>query len=164
MREIGASFLFTGEVLGQRPMSQHRRAIDLIDRDSGLGDVTLRPLSAHLLDPTQPERQGLVDRARLLAIQGRSRGAQLAYAAEHGVAGFGCPAGGCLLTDPLIARRLRELGARPYGVVRIDSACGVADWAKDPEGNQQRIAQTFNEACDVAEEFGERLAAEGEIC
>jgi sugar phosphate isomerase/epimerase len=63
-----------------------------------------------------------------------------------------------------IARKLRELGARPYGVVRIDSACGVADWAKDAEANQQRIAQTFRGACDVAEDFGERLAAEGEIC
>ncbi len=63
-----------------------------------------------------------------------------------------------------IARKLRELGVRPYGVVRIDSACGVADWAKDPEANQRKIAQTFSEACDVAEEFGERLAAEGEIC
>jgi len=63
-----------------------------------------------------------------------------------------------------IARRLRELGARPYGVVRIDSACGVTDWAKDAQANQGKIAQTFGEACDVAEEFGERLAAEGEIC
>jgi hypothetical protein len=63
-----------------------------------------------------------------------------------------------------IAKTLRDLGARPDGVVRIDSACGVADWAQDREGNQQRIAQTFAEACDVAEGFGERLAAEGEIC
>src|SRR5215467_1043026 len=63
-----------------------------------------------------------------------------------------------------IAQKLRELGARPEGVVRIDSASGVADWAQDPEGNQQKIAQTFSEACDVAEQFGERLAAEGEIC
>jgi hypothetical protein len=63
-----------------------------------------------------------------------------------------------------IARKLRELGARPDGVVRIDSASGVADWAKDPEGSQQKIAETFSAACDVAEEFGERLAAEGEIC
>ena len=63
-----------------------------------------------------------------------------------------------------IAHKLRELGARPYGVVRIDSASGVADWTQDVEGNQQRIAQTFSEACDVAEDFGERLAAEGEIC
>jgi len=63
-----------------------------------------------------------------------------------------------------IAAKLRELGIRPYGVVRIDSACGVTDWAKDPEGNMKLIAQTFDEACDVAEEYGERLAAEGEIC
>ncbi len=63
-----------------------------------------------------------------------------------------------------IARRLRELGVRPYGVVRIDSACGPSDWLKDPEGNQRRIADTFRKACDIAADFGERLAAEGEIC
>lgn len=63
-----------------------------------------------------------------------------------------------------IAKKLRELGARPHGVVRIDSACGPGDWAKDPKGNQQRIAETFTEACKVAEDHGERLAAEGEIC
>jgi sugar phosphate isomerase/epimerase len=63
-----------------------------------------------------------------------------------------------------IARRLRELGVRPYGVVRIDSATSVADWAKDPAGNTRLIAQTFREACDVAADYGERLAAEGEIC
>ena len=63
-----------------------------------------------------------------------------------------------------IAQRLRELGVRPYGVVRIDSACGVEDWAHNPEENQKRIAETFGEACEVAAGFGERLAAEGEIC
>jgi sugar phosphate isomerase/epimerase len=63
-----------------------------------------------------------------------------------------------------IAKKLRELGVRPYGVVRIDSACGPADWLKEPEKNQQTIADTFRRACDVAEEYGERLAAEGEIC
>jgi sugar phosphate isomerase/epimerase len=63
-----------------------------------------------------------------------------------------------------IAKRLRELGARPYGVVRIDSAAGVNDWYADPEGNQKKIAATFRKACDVAEDYGERLAAEGEIC
>jgi hypothetical protein len=63
-----------------------------------------------------------------------------------------------------IAKTLRDLGVRPHGVVRIDSACGPADWAQDPDGNQRRIAQTFAEACDVADGFGERLAAEGEIC
>jgi sugar phosphate isomerase/epimerase len=63
-----------------------------------------------------------------------------------------------------IARRLRELGARPYGVVRIDSACGPADWADDPEGNQAKIAETFRQAAAIAKDHGERLAAEGEIC
>jgi hypothetical protein len=63
-----------------------------------------------------------------------------------------------------IARTLREMGMRPDGVVRIDSASGVEDWLKDPEGNQQKIADTFSRGCDVAEEYGERLAAEGEIC
>jgi sugar phosphate isomerase/epimerase len=63
-----------------------------------------------------------------------------------------------------IARKLRGLGVRPHGIVRIDSACGVADWAKDAEANQRRLVQTFSKACDVAEDFGERLAAEGEIC
>ena len=63
-----------------------------------------------------------------------------------------------------IARKLREFGVRPYGIVRIDSAAGVSDWAKDPKGNTKIIAQTFREACGVAQDFGERLAAEGEIC
>jgi sugar phosphate isomerase/epimerase len=63
-----------------------------------------------------------------------------------------------------IAKRLRDLGVRPYGIVRIDSAAGVEDWSKDPEANQRTIVETFGQACDIAEEFGERLAAEGEIC
>ncbi|MEX0714965.1 MAG: TIM barrel protein [Planctomycetaceae bacterium] len=63
-----------------------------------------------------------------------------------------------------IARKLRAIGVRPYGVVRIDSACGVSDWAADPAGNQRRIAETFKRACDIAAAQGERLAAEGEIC
>ena len=63
-----------------------------------------------------------------------------------------------------IGKKLRELGIRKYGVVRIDSASGPTDWAKDPAANSKRIAETFREACNVAESFGERLAAEGEIC
>ncbi|MDA8745753.1 sugar phosphate isomerase/epimerase [Rubripirellula amarantea] len=63
-----------------------------------------------------------------------------------------------------IAKKLRELGVRPYGVVRLDTATSVADWAKDPEGNQSKIADTLKAACDIAEEYDERLAAEGEIC
>lgn len=63
-----------------------------------------------------------------------------------------------------IGRQLKDIGIRPSGVVRIDSACSVHDWAADPEGNQKKIAATFREACDIADGYGERLAAEGEIC
>lgn len=108
MREIGASFLFTGEVLGQRPMSQHRRAIDIINRDSGMAGFTLRPLSAQLFPPTVPEQNGWVDRNRLLAINGRSRKPQIALASQKGINDYRCPAGGCLLTDPNFAARLKD--------------------------------------------------------
>jgi tRNA-specific 2-thiouridylase len=109
MEEIGAAFVFTGEVLGQRPMSQHRQAMRIIDRESGLDGRVLRPLSARLLEPTVPEREGLVDREKLLAIQGRSRKPQMTLAEKYGIADYPCPAGGCLLTDPGFARRMRDL-------------------------------------------------------
>jgi tRNA-uridine 2-sulfurtransferase len=108
MREIGAAFLFTGEVLGQRPMSQHKRALALIDRDSGLGDVTVRPLSALHFEPTLPEREGWIDRAKLLSIQGRSRKEQIGLARDRGIADYPCPAGGCLLIDKNFAKRMRD--------------------------------------------------------
>lgn len=112
MVETGASFVVTGEVLGQRPMSQHRAALELIERESGLRGRLLRPLSAYLLNPTVPEQSGSVDRSKLLAIQGRSRREQLALAQAQGTEVYGCPAGGCLLTDPVIARRLSDLFLR----------------------------------------------------
>lgn len=109
MEEEQAQFIVTGEVLGQRPMSQHRSALGLIERESGLPGRILRPLSAHWLRPTIPEQNGWVERTRLLAIRGRSRSDQLALAKREGVDLFGCPSGGCLLTDPIIARRLKDL-------------------------------------------------------
>ncbi|TET50796.1 MAG: DUF814 domain-containing protein [Anaerolineales bacterium] len=109
MEETGADFVFTGEVLGQRPMSQHGRAMRTIARESGLDGRLLRPLSAQLLAPTIPENEGIVDRDRLLGIQGRSRKAQMALADERGVVDYPCPAGGCLLTDPAFSRRMRDL-------------------------------------------------------
>lgn len=108
MPEEKAQFIVTGEVLGQRPMSQHRAALDLIERESGLTGRILRPLSAHWFHPTIPEQKGWVDRTRLLAIHGRSRSGQLALAKQEGIELFGCPSGGCLLTDPVIARRLKD--------------------------------------------------------
>ena len=109
MREIGASFLITGEVLGERPMSQRRDSMRIIERDSDLDGLVLRPLSAKLLQPTIPEKEGLVDREKLLNIQGRSRKPQIALAKNFGIDYYPTPAGGCLLTDPIFAGRMREL-------------------------------------------------------
>jgi len=108
MEKKGAAFCFTGEVLGQRPMSQHRRALALIEREAGLEGKILRPLSAHLFKPTEAENEGLVDRSKLLGIRGRSRKTQIAVAAELGVTDYPCPAGGCLLTDKNFAARLAD--------------------------------------------------------
>ncbi|MCM8757446.1 MAG: hypothetical protein NC903_00045 [Candidatus Omnitrophica bacterium] len=109
MKETGASFLITGEVLDERPMSQRREAMRIIEKDSNLTGLILRPLSARLLEPTIPEKEGWVDRERLLAIQGRSRKSQIQLANQFGINDYPCPAGGCLLTDPGFARRMRDL-------------------------------------------------------
>jgi tRNA U34 2-thiouridine synthase MnmA/TrmU len=111
MERVGADFVFTGEVLGQRPKSQLRRALATVAKDSGLGDRLLRPLSAKLLPPTLPEREGWIDRERLLGISGRSRKVQIEEAARRGldVNDIPQPAGGCcFLTDEAYARKLRD--------------------------------------------------------
>lgn len=109
MSELGASFIITGEVVGQRPMSQRRQQIALIEKESGLEGLILRPLSAQHFPPTRPEQEGQVDREKLLAISGRSRRAQMDLAEEMGIKDYPCPAGGCMLTDPMMAVRLRDL-------------------------------------------------------
>ncbi len=109
MAAAGFDFLFTGEVLGQRPMSQNRGSLNLIARESGFADLLLRPLSAKFLKTTQPEVQGWVDRERLLNLSGRGRKRQMALAQEYGITRYPAPAGGCLLTDPGYAARLKEL-------------------------------------------------------
>ncbi len=105
----GYDCIATGEVLGERPMSQNRQSLDTVARQSGYPDVVLRPLSALLLEPTLPERDGRIDRERLLAIEGRSRKPQMELAQKYGIRTYVQPAGGCLLTDPRFSDRLREL-------------------------------------------------------
>lgn len=104
-----ADFVATGEVLGERPMSQRRAAMELIERESGLQGRILRPLSGQLMPETKAERDRLIDRSRLAAIRGRSRKPQFALAAELGLKDYLCPAGGCLLTDPEFAARFEDL-------------------------------------------------------
>jgi tRNA U34 2-thiouridine synthase MnmA/TrmU len=111
MDENGFDFLFSGEVLGQRPMSQTRPSLRYVEKHSGRSGYILRPLSAQLLDETIPEKNGWVDRTKLLAISGRSRKAQMALAEQWGIRSYPTPAGGCLLTDKGFSERLRDVFA-----------------------------------------------------
>ncbi|UCC96224.1 MAG: hypothetical protein JSW40_03225 [Candidatus Omnitrophota bacterium] len=109
MKEYGASFIITGEVLGQRPKSQHKDALNIIEQESGLAGLIVRPLSAKLLAPTIPEKEGWVKRDRLLDICGRTRKPQIRLAHLFGIKNYPCAAGGCLLTDPAFCKRLKDL-------------------------------------------------------
>lgn len=109
LKKEGFDFISTGEVLGERPMSQNRQSLDVVACDSGCTGILLRPLSAKLLPPTKPEIEGLVDREKLQAIEGRSRKPQMELAANFGIKSYIQPAGGCLLTDPNFSIKLKEL-------------------------------------------------------
>ncbi len=116
MENSGASFLLTGEVLGQRPMSQRRDTLNVIERDSFCKKFLLRPLSAKLMNPTLAEEQGLIDRERLYAFAGRSRKPQMQLAREMGITEFPAPAGGCVLTDPNLASRIKRFYAGLFSI------------------------------------------------
>ncbi|MDQ1268832.1 MAG: tRNA-uridine 2-sulfurtransferase [Thermodesulfobacteriota bacterium] len=109
MAQIGADFLFSGEVVGQRPKSQTKSALRYVEKNCGYDGLILRPLSAGILPETIAEQKGLVDRSRLLSISGRSRKPQTALAKKYGITEYPSPAGGCLLTDKGYSQRLRDL-------------------------------------------------------
>ena len=108
-RKVGASFIFTGEVLGERPMSQHRQALEIIEKEAGLKGKILRPLSAKVLPRTEAEEKGWISRETLLDIEGRSRKKQIETAREFNITDYPCPAGGCLLTYKEFADKLSDL-------------------------------------------------------
>jgi tRNA-specific 2-thiouridylase len=109
MEEHGYHFVFTGEVVGQRPKSQMRPSLNTVERESGLRGYLLRPLSAKLLKPTVPEQEGWVDREKLYAINGRGRKAQIALAEQFGITDYAQPSGGCCyLIDQTYSRRLGD--------------------------------------------------------
>ncbi|MFH1046436.1 MAG: 7-cyano-7-deazaguanine synthase [Candidatus Omnitrophota bacterium] len=122
IEQEGFSFIITGEVLGQRPMSQRRDTLDIIARDSGCKGLVLRPLSARLLTPTIAEEQGWIEREALHAFSGRSRKPQLELAKQLGVKKYLTPAGGCLLTEAEFVQkvqRLGELGAFDHNDIQL---------------------------------------------
>jgi tRNA-specific 2-thiouridylase len=116
----GFDFIFTGEVVGQRPMSQNRGSLNRVRNISMTSDILLRPLSAKILDPTPMEQEGLVDREKLLDLNGRGRSRQLEMARDYGFSSIPSPGGGCLLTDPGYANRLRVL--RDTGLLSGENA------------------------------------------
>lgn len=157
MERQGFDFLFTGEVLGQRPMSQQRGTLTLIARQSGYADLILRPLSAKLLDPTRPELLGWVDREKLLDLRGRGRKRQMELAGHFGIVNYPAPAGGCLLTDPGYAARLKELLSRNDAPSRRDLE--MLRWGRHfrlPGGAKVVVGRTHEEN----EALGRLLAAD----
>lgn len=109
MEEEGYDFLITGEVLNQRPMSQNYKSLEIVKEESGYEDKILRPLSALNLPPTQMELSGMVDRSKLLGFSGKTRKPQMALAKQLGIVEYPSPAGGCSLTEPNFAARLKDL-------------------------------------------------------
>ena len=109
MQEIGASFIVSGEVMGQRPMSQRSQALIEVEKAAGVKGILLRPLSAKLLEPTKPERDGLIDREKLLDISGRGRRIQIDLAEKFHLSDYLAPAGGCLLTNDGYGLKIKDL-------------------------------------------------------
>ncbi|ENK1244058.1 tRNA 4-thiouridine(8) synthase ThiI [Clostridium sporogenes] len=109
LKKFNADFIITGEVLNQRPMSQNKASLNVVKKESGYEDKILRPLCAKVLPPTEMELKNLVDREKLLDISGRSRKIQMELAEKWGIIEYPSPAGGCKLTEPNYAKRLKEL-------------------------------------------------------
>jgi predicted nucleic acid-binding protein len=160
MLESGADFVFTGEVLGQRPMSQRRDTLRVIERESGLEGLLLRPLSAQHFEPTIPELKGWVERDKLLAIKGRSRREQIQLAEELDVTNYPCPAGGCLLTEVSFVPKVRdifdhcdELELRDFRILKIGRHFRIGERTKLIVGrdeNDNKLLESVMEAGESA--------------
>ena len=158
MEESGADFIITGEVLGQRPMSQRRDTMRLVERESCLEGLLLRPLSAQHFEPTIPEREGWVDRKKLLDIKGRSRKEQMRMAHDIGVRDFPNPAGGCLLAEISFAPKVRDLfdhcdqlDPRDFRLLRIGRHFRIAEDTKLIIGRDRNDNKLLEQALRTGE-------------
>lgn len=120
MIEHNADFVATGEVVGQRPMSQLKHTLNHIENSTSLKGRLLRPLSAKLLKPTIPELEGQIDREKLLDINGRGRSQQIDLADDFGIEDYASPAGGCVFTDSNIAKRMFDIIEHKKNITNID--------------------------------------------
>lgn len=158
MAECGADFVITGEVLGQRPMSQRRNTLNLIERESGLEGLLLRPLSAGHFAPTIPEQKGWVDRGRLPAIQGRSRKEQMKLAEELDITNYPCPAGGCLLTEVSFVSKIRDVfdhceqpAIRDFQLLKVGRHFRIGAGTKVIIGRNEAENETLEKMVNAAE-------------
>ncbi len=159
MREISAKFIITGEVVGQRPMSQRREILKLIDKETGLGGLILRPLSAKILNPTIPEQKGWVEREKLLGIIGRSRKLQFYLAEKYKLSGYSSPAGGCLLTE-------KEFGKKVFDLIKFQPDFGINDTKLLRLGRHFRLSEGAKLVVGKNDRENKRLIAlaqEGDI-
>ncbi|MBN2407285.1 MAG: hypothetical protein JXJ19_06280 [Elusimicrobia bacterium] len=161
MEEEGASFIATGEVLGQRPMSQTFKSLKLIDGESGMEGLVLRPLSAGALEATVPEREGLVDRERLKGFTGRSRKGQMELCARYGITpqDYSTPAGGCRLTNQEYAEKVKDL-------IRHSGKLILRETLYLNLGRHFRVSDTFKVVVGRNENENaalERMVSEGEV-
>jgi tRNA U34 2-thiouridine synthase MnmA/TrmU len=160
MKEMGFDFLFSGEVMGQRPKSQTKNALRYVEKNSGFDGYVVRPLSARLLPETLAEQEGLVDREQLLDISGRSRKVQMELAQEFNIKDYPSPAGGCLLTDKGFSQRLRDLlyvqkteDPRQLHLLkngrhfRIDPDCKLVVGRN--RGDNKRIMALYDSSCHI---------------
>ena len=155
MERLGFDFVATGEVRGQRPMSQNAQSLLTVEKASGLKGRLVRPLSARLLEPTIPEMEGKLDRELLLDVSGRARDRQIALAAEFGIADYPSPAGGCKLTEAAFGRKLRDLmeheGLRDRRLVELLS---VGRRFRLPDGSGVILGRDAGENALLAGEKG----------
>ncbi|MCU0722591.1 MAG: hypothetical protein MUC63_03055 [Planctomycetes bacterium] len=158
MPSLGASFLFTGEVLGQRPMSQHRGALDLVEREGGAEGLLLRPLSAQLLPETLPEKRGWIARDRLGAISGRSRKPQIELAARLDLGDYPSAGGGCLLTCPEFSVKVRDAVERGDLTERHAVLLKTGRHFRTPSGAKVAVGRNERENARL-----EALAGEGDL-
>lgn len=160
----GFDFVATGEVMGQRPMSQNKQSLGIVAKSSGLEGRLVRPLSALLLEPTLPETEGKLDRTRLLDLQGRGRERQIQLAAEFGIVNYPSPAGGCKLTEDGYGRKLKDLleheGLRTRRLVEL---LAVGRHFRLPDGTGLIVGRDRNDNAVLKAESarGMLIASEG---
>ena len=164
MARLGLDFVATGEVVGQRPMSQNRQSLGIVEKCSGLKGRLVRPLSAQLLEPTVPELEGRLDRGRLLDISGRARDRQIALAAEFGIVDYPSPAGGCKLTEAGFGRKLRDLRDHEgLGDRRLVELLLVARRVRLPGGSGVVLGRDRGENLRLREFFAGSSGAAGAL-